>query len=29
VISMGDLTPHQEMSAALDEFGAEVSLPAA
>jgi CBS domain-containing protein len=29
VISMGDLTLHQEMSAALDEFGAEVSLPAA
>jgi CBS domain-containing protein len=29
VISMGDLTLHQEMSVALDEFGAEVSLPAA
>jgi CBS domain-containing protein len=29
VISMGDLTLHQEMSAALEEFGAEVSLPAA
>ncbi len=29
VVSMSDLTLHQEMSAALEEFGAEVSLPAA
>jgi CBS domain-containing protein len=29
VVSMSDLTLQQEMSAALEEFGAEVSLPAA
>jgi CBS domain-containing protein len=29
VVSMSDLTLHQEMSAELEEFGAEVSLPAA
>ena len=29
VVSMSDLTLHQQMSAALEEFGAEVSLPAA